>query len=70
MKTIDISGEHRYSPLITATKAICEAKKGEHLQIVMDDVSAFGDLKEFLAELHVGFREIYDGDQMALQFIK
>ncbi|MEO5045364.1 sulfurtransferase TusA family protein, partial [Bacteroides thetaiotaomicron] len=29
---------------------------------------AFQDLKEYLSEQSIGFREIYDGEQMTLQF--
>lgn len=68
MKTIDTCGQKHYSPLIPAVKAMCEAEKGEKLEIILDDASAFNDLKEYLAEQHIGFREIYDGEQMTLQF--
>lgn len=47
---------------------MCEAEKGERLEIVMDDAAAFNDLKEYLAEQHIGFREIYDGERMRVQF--
>lgn len=68
MKTINTCGPRHYSPLIPAIKAICEAGKGEKLEIIMDDAAAFGDLKEYLSEQQIGFREIYDGEQMRLQF--
>ena len=29
---------------------MCEAGKGEKLEIIMDDATAFNDLKEYLAE--------------------
>lgn len=70
MKTIDTCGQKHYSPLIPAVKAMCEARQGEMLEIVMDDSAAFNDLKEYLAEHHIGFREIYDGERMAVQFTK
>ena len=70
MKTIDLCTPHAYSPLIPAVKAICEAADGEHLELVLNNVSAFNDLKEYLVEQHVGFREFYDGEQMRLQFVK
>lgn len=69
MKTIDTCGQKHYSPLIPAVKAMCEAEKGEKLEIILDDAAAFNDLKEYLAEQHIGFREIYDGEQMTLQFV-
>lgn len=68
MKTINTCGQKHYSPLIPAVKAICQAGKGEKLEIIMDNTTAFNDLKEYLAEQHIGFREIYDGEQMTVQF--
>ena len=56
MKTIDTRGQKLYSPLIPAVKAMCEAGKGEKLEIIMDDATAFNDLKEYLAEQQIGFR--------------
>ena len=70
MKTIDTCGQKHYSPLIPAVKALCEAVKGEKLEIVMDNPEAFNDLKEYLAEQQIGFREIYDGQRMSVQFTK
>ncbi|WP_300812102.1 sulfurtransferase TusA family protein [uncultured Bacteroides sp.] len=70
MKTIDTCGQKRYSPLIPAVKALCEAAQGEKLEIVMDSPEAFNDLKEYLAEQQIGFREIYDGQRMSVQFTK
>lgn len=58
-----------YSPLIPAIKAMCEAGKGEKLEIIMDDAAAFNDMKEYLSEQQIGFREIYDGERMTLQFL-
>ena len=40
------------------------------MEIVLDDVWAFNELKEFLIEQGIGFREIYDGDKMVLQFTR
>ena len=70
MKTIDTRGQKLYSALIPAVKAMCEAGKGEKLEIIMDDATAFNDLKEYLAEQQIGFREIYDGEEMLVQFCK
>ena len=70
MKTIDTRGQKLYSPLIPAVKAMCEAGTGEKLEIIMDDATAFNDLKEYLAEQQIGFREIYDGEEMLVQFCK
>ena len=68
MKTIDTCGQKLYSPLIPAVKAMCETAQGERLEIIMNNAEAFQDLKEYLAEQSIGFREIYDGEQMILQF--
>lgn len=70
MKTIDTCNQKLYSPLIPAIKAMCEAEPGEILEIVTQDPAAFNDLKEYLAEQQIGFREIYDGERMRLQFTK
>ncbi|MDO4162819.1 MAG: sulfurtransferase TusA family protein [Bacteroides sp.] len=69
MRTINTCGQQHYSPLIPAVKALCEASKGEKLEIIMDDAAAFNDLKEYLAEQKIGFREIYEGEQMRVQFV-
>ena len=68
MKTIDTCGQKLYSPLIPAVKAMCETAPGEKLEIIMNTAEAFQDLKEYLAEQSIGFREIYDGERMILQF--
>ena len=68
MKTIDTCGQKLYSPLIPAVKAMCETAPDERLEIIMNNAEAFQDLKEYLAEQSIGFREIYDGEQMILQF--
>lgn len=68
MITIDTCGLTKYSPLIPAIKAICSAAPEEALEIVMDNPDAFRDLKEYLSEEQIGFREIYDGERMTLQF--
>ena len=68
MITVDTCGTTAYSPLIPAIKAICEAPFGETLEIIMNHADAFQDLKEYLSEQSIGFREIYDGEQMTLHF--
>lgn len=68
MTTVDTCGMTAYSPLIPAIKAICAAQTDEIMEIIMDNATAFQDLKEYLAEQGIGFREIYDGEQMTLQF--
>lgn len=68
MITVDTRGLTIYSPLIPAIKAMCTTPVGERLEIIMDNPDAFQDLKEYLAEQSIGFREIYDGEQMTVQF--
>ena len=68
MKTIDTCGQKLYSPLIPAVKAMCETAPGERLEIIMNNAEAFQDLKEYLAEQIIGFREISDEERMILQF--
>lgn len=68
MTTVNTCGTTAYSPLIPAIKAICAAPSGETMEIIMNNAAAFQDLKEYLAEQGIGFREIYDGEQMTLQF--
>ncbi|NDV81386.1 sulfurtransferase TusA family protein [Bacteroides sp. 51] len=68
MITVDTRGEKKYHPLIPAMEAICLSAAGRQMQIIMDNKEAFDNLKEYLSEHNVGFREIYDQDYMTLQF--
>lgn len=68
MITVDTRGQKKYNPLIPAIEAICRAQSGRQMQIIMDNKEAFADLKEYLSENNVGFREIYDQGFMTLQF--
>lgn len=68
MITVDTRGMTAYSPLIPAVKAMYCTRPGETVEIIMDNADAFQDLKEYLSEQSIGFREIYDGEQMTLQF--
>ncbi len=68
MKTINIGNDLPYSPLIPAMEAIFNADPGEKLELVMEDPAAFGDLKTYLSEKNIGFREIYDEGFLILQF--
>lgn len=68
MKTVDIRNVTKYNPLIPAINAICRAKPGEKMEIIMDHPETFKDLKEYLSEQNIGFREIYDENTMTLQF--
>ena len=68
MITVDTRGQAPYSPLIPAIIAICKAPSGERIEIIMEQPEAFRDLKEYLSEHGIGFREIYDGGELTLQF--
>lgn len=68
MITVNTCGITAYSPLIPAVKAMCDAHPGDKMEIITNNHAAFQDLKEYLSEQGVGFREIYDGEQMTLQF--
>ena len=70
MKTINTCEEVRYNPLVPAVAAIATAKPGESIKIIMNDSSAFSDIKAYLSEQKIGFREIYDGEEMSLEFTK
>lgn len=69
MKRINTCDTTAYSQLIPAMKAICHATPEEKIEIVMSQPDAFQDLKEYLAECKIGFREIYGDEQMTLQFV-
>ena len=69
MISIDTTREMlEYSPLIPALKAFYTSPKGSILEIIMDNDTAFHDLKTYLSEQKIGFREIYEGDRMTIQF--
>lgn len=70
MRTIDTRQCDHYSPLIPATMSYCEAASGERVSILMNRTDAFSDFKEFLADQNIGFREVYDGDTMIVEFTK
>lgn len=57
MITVDTCGITAYSPLIPAIKAMCTASPGETIEIIMNHADAFQDLKEYLSEQGIGFRE-------------
>ena len=68
MITVDTRGTTAYSPLIPAIKAMCDTSPGETIEIIMNHTDAFQNLKEYLSEQGIGFHEIYDGEQMTLEF--
>lgn len=65
---VNICNAYAYSPLIPAICAICKAPKGEFMEIITDNEEVFKDLKEYLSEQSIGFREIYGEEKMTLQF--
>ena len=68
MKTIDAEAPFPYNPLVAVLKAFYTSPAGEPLEVHTFDAALFADLKAFLAEEGVGFREIYDGPRLTLQF--
>lgn len=68
MITVDTREQKKYNPIIPAIEAICRSGTGQQMQIIMDNKEAFDDLKEYLSERNMGFREIYDQEYMTLQF--
>lgn len=70
MKSINTCSEDRFSQLIPAIEAVCLAKAGEVIEIIMDDEQAFVDVKRYLVEKQIGFREIYSNGLLTLQFTK
>lgn len=68
MRTIDTRGQLCPAPLILTKKAISENLPGTQLEIITDNDIAFGNLKDYLCELDIRFREIYDGTIRTLQF--
>jgi len=68
MITVDTCGKDSPAPLIMIKRAIKRASAGEHIEVITDDLTAFKDLKDYLSELSIGFREIYDVEKQSLQF--
>lgn len=68
MITINTCEVTAYSPLIPAIKGMYQAKPGETIELIMNQPQAFKEMKVFLSEQKIGFREIYDGKSMTLQF--
>lgn len=68
MRIVDTRKVEKYSPLIPAIKAMCESPKGESLRIIMNNEQAFDDIREYLSEQHIGFREVYDGNELSVEF--
>lgn len=68
MKTVNTCGITSPAPLIMIQKAIKNASAGEQIEVTADSLETFGELKDFLSDNGFGFREIYNGDKLRLQF--
>lgn len=68
MQTVNLCREFPYSALIPALKAIFTTRHGEKIELILMDRIVFGDLKTYLSEENIGFREIYEEDKLILQF--
>lgn len=68
MKTINTCGKTSPTPLIMIQKAIKSASAGEKIEVIADSLETFGELKDYLSDNSVGFREIYNGEKLRLQF--
>ena len=68
IQTIDTRDIKIYSPLIPALKAFYTFQPGTTVDVLFSDMKAFKDLKEFLSEQQIGFREIYKDDYIVLEF--
>lgn len=68
MKTVDTRDQKRYNPLIPALEAILLSPKDSSLELIFNNLGSAKDIKEYLMEKEIGFREIYDRDIIILQF--
>ena len=68
MKTIDTCGTTALQPFNPCHQACARPEKARSWNH-QDDAAAFNDMKEYLSEQQIGFREIYDGERMTLQFL-
>lgn len=68
MKTVNTCGKTSPTPLIMIQKAIKSASAGDKIEVIADSLETFGELKDYLSDNGVGFREIYNGEKLRLQF--
>ena len=68
IQKIDTRDTKIYSPLIPALKAFYTLESGTTIHVLFSDMKAFKDMKEFLSEQGIGFREIYKDDHIVLEF--
>lgn len=70
MRTINTCREEIYHPLILAMEALYESPQGEEVKIIMDKMEDFSQFRKYLSDKNIGFREIYDGKVMTIEFRK
>ncbi len=58
MPTVDVRGLSCPAPLIKTKQAISQASAGTPVQVVGDGVIPLGNLKNYLAELGIAFKEM------------
>lgn len=68
MEIVDTCGQLCPVPLIMTKKAIQESIPGSVLKVITDNETAFRNLKNYLKELKIGFKEIYSGPHLLLEF--
>ncbi len=68
MTILNLDQKKKYHPLIVATEAILKAPKNQEIQIVMSDKFLSKEIKNFLIAINIGFREIYNNEQIIIQF--
>lgn len=49
-------------------EAILTSSKGSPIEFILNDSTILKSLKEYLIERQIGFREIYDQENIILQF--
>lgn len=69
MEIIDTCGKPCPAPLILTKQAIQKTRPGDTLKVITDNETSFRNLKNYLKELQIGFKEIYSGYQFQLEFV-
>lgn len=70
MPTVDVRGLSCPAPLIKTKQAISQASAGTPVQVVGDGVIPLGNLKNYLAELGIAFKEMQvDNQEWILSFV-
>lgn len=66
---LDSRSISKYSPIFTIVENIYTQESNTLISIAFDDLALFHEVKAYLKEKKIGFREIYDGEEVTLQFI-